>query len=93
MCSSDLVYGVDAPEVRTKNDCEKELALEAKQEVETLMVEAQRIDLLNVQRGKYFRILADVYVNGRSLGDHLIKKGLAVPYDGGTRPDVDWCKF
>ncbi len=87
------VYGIDAPEIRTKNDCEKALALEAKREVEELMLKAERIDLLKAQRGKYFRILAEVYVNGRSLSDHLIQEGLAVPYEGGTRPVVDWCKF
>lgn len=87
------VYGIDAPEVRTKNECEKALAMQAKQEVKDLMLKAERIDLLNAQRGKYFRILAEVYVNGRSLSDHLINEGLAVPYEGGTRPDVDWCKY
>lgn len=87
------VYGIDAPEIRTKNDCEKALAVEAKLEVEKIMIKAERIDLLKAQRGKYFRILAEVYVNGRSLSDHLIEEGLAVPYEGGTRPEVDWCKF
>ena len=31
------------------------------------------------------RILADVQVDGVSLGEELIKKGLAKPYDGGTK--------
>ena len=30
-----------------------------------------------MQRGKYFRILADVYVDGKSLADGLIQSGHA----------------
>lgn len=36
-------------------------------------------------RGKYFRILAVVYVDDENLGQALINAGLARPYDGGTR--------
>ena len=43
-----------------------------------------------MQRGKYFRILADVYVDGISLADNLIKAGHARVYDGGKR--LGWCK-
>ena len=44
-----------------------------------------------MKRGKYFRIVADVYADGVSLTDKLIKSGYAVPYDGGTKAK-DWCK-
>jgi endonuclease YncB( thermonuclease family) len=39
-----------------------------------------------MQRGKYFRIVADVFVDGSNLGQELIERGLAKPYDGGTKP-------
>ena len=52
---------------------------------------AKKIELRNMKRGKYFRIVADVYVDGKSLGDMLIKRSLAVPYDGGHK-GKDWCK-
>ena len=43
-----------------------------------------------MKRGKYFRIVADVYDDhNRSLADELIRNNLAVPYDGGHK--VDWC--
>ncbi|PIT99828.1 MAG: hypothetical protein COT74_08565 [Bdellovibrionales bacterium CG10_big_fil_rev_8_21_14_0_10_45_34] len=38
---------------------------------------------MNVSREKYFRILADVFVDGNSLSAHLMKMGLAYSYDGG----------
>jgi micrococcal nuclease len=43
-----------------------------------------------MDRGKYFRILADVYVDGENLTDLLISAGHARPYDGGKREG--WCE-
>lgn len=51
------VAGVDTPEVRTKNQCEKDKARNAKKLVKSLLKSAKRIDLVNVERGKYFRIV------------------------------------
>jgi len=51
---------------------------------------AKVVELRNLQRGKYFRIVADVYADGINVGDQLINEGLAVPYDGG-RKTKDWC--
>ena len=44
-----------------------------------------------MQRGKYFRIVADVYYDGKSLADVLLKNNLAVRYDGETKTK-DWSK-
>jgi micrococcal nuclease len=71
------VQGVDTPEVRTKNKCEKEKARNAKKLVGNLLKNAKRIDLQNVSRGKYFRIVADVIMDGKSLSYYLLKNGLA----------------
>lgn len=38
-----------------------------------------------MKRGKYFRIVAEVRVDGQNLGQLLIEKGLAKPYDGGKK--------
>jgi tRNA G10 N-methylase Trm11 len=40
---------------------------------------------------KYFRILADVYVDGVNLADELIQHGHAKSYDGGTKSSWE-CK-
>ena len=38
-----------------------------------------------MKRGKYFRIIADVEVDRKDLGQLLINKILAKKYDGGKR--------
>ena len=86
------VSGVDTPEMKTKDSCEKEKALHAKKEVARLLKNAQRIDLKNIKRGKYFRIVADVKVNGKSLTEYLLENGFAYAYSGGTKRKIDWCK-
>lgn len=87
------VAGIDTPEVATKNACEKETGRIAKKLIESVLKQAKRIDLINVERDKYFRILADVMVDGKSVKEILLKNQLAVAYDGGTKSKVDWCPF
>lgn len=84
------VKGVDTPELRGKCQYEKELARKAKQHTVYLLRRANRIELQNIERGKYFRILADVVLDGNDLGESLIRNGLAVKYDGGAK--VEWCE-
>lgn len=86
------VFGIDTPEVKTKNNCEKEAGRIARNLVASTLRNAQIVELHNVQRDKYFRILADVIVDGRSLKDILLKNNLAYAYDGGTKKHLDWCK-
>ncbi len=86
------VKGVDTPEIRTKNSCEKSKARNAKKLVENLLKNANKIDLENIERGKYFRIVADVMIDGKSLTDYLLKNGLAYAYDGGTKKKMNWCQ-
>ncbi len=79
------VNGIDTPEMRDKRPEVKALAIEARDYVRRLFAEAQTIELRNLKRGKYFRIVADVYVDGTSLAEQLIEMGYAHPYDGGTK--------
>lgn len=83
------VKGIDTPELRGKCQTEKELARKAKQHTVQLLRGAKIIELQNIGRGKYFRILADVSVDGRDLGESLVKNGLAVKYYGVAK--IDWC--
>lgn len=85
------VNGIDTPEMKGKCQKEKELARKAKQFTVAKLRSAKKIELRNMKRGKYFRIVADVYVDGKNLTDSLIKTGLGVPYDGGTKIK-DWCE-
>lgn len=86
------VGGVDTPEMRTKNQCEKRKARNAKKLVANLLKHAKRIDLINVKRGKYFRLVADVIIDGKNLKDYILKNGLGYAYDGGTKKKMNWCR-
>ncbi len=85
------VIGIDTAEIRTSDQCEKDMAYKAKDFVEKEIMGARRINLNKISRDKYFRIAADVIIDGVSLSKKLIDEGLAYPYDGGTKPDVNWC--
>ncbi|PLX68399.1 MAG: hypothetical protein C0602_08415 [Denitrovibrio sp.] len=63
----------------------KSLAQRAKQFTVQQLRSAKLVELRNVQRGKYFRIVADVYIDDKNLGEMLIKAGLGKPYDGGKK--------
>lgn len=77
---------IDSPEVTDKREEVKKLALQARDYVAEKLNQAQTIELENIQRDKYFRILADVLVDGCDLATELITLGLAKPYDGGAKP-------
>jgi len=85
------VNGIDTPEIRGKCEKEKYDAQQTKEMVADILKDAESIDLKNIERGKYFRIVADVFVDGESLADELIEAGMAVPYDGGKKTH-NWCE-
>ena len=78
------VRGVDCPEIRGGSAETKALAKQAKTFTKEFL-KGGKILLRNCGRDKYFRLLCDVKVNGQDLGENLIKTGLAIPYDGGTK--------
>ena len=84
------VNGIDTPEMRGKCQKEKDLARKAKQFTVNKLRTAKKIELRNMQRGKYFRIVADVYIDNKNLTTMLINQKLGVKYDGGTK--VSWCE-
>ena len=90
------VRGINTGEVRNysgKTKCEHEMAILAKAELSRMLERANVIELRETERGKYFRVLADVYINRRSVAKHMLKKSLAVEYDGGYKGGTDWCKL
>lgn len=86
------VAHIDASEIRGHLPCERDAARTARRLVESLLRSARRIDLTDVARDKYFRILADVEIDGRSLKDLLLKNRLAYGYEGGTKEKRSWCQ-
>jgi len=84
------VNGVDTPEIRGKCQYEKNLALEARDFVRDKLSNAKEIKLTNLQRGKYFRVVANVLVDGVSLEKELLDNKLAYEYSGGKK--LSWCE-
>ena len=85
------LLNIDTPEMNAKNSCEKRKAKEAQKKVEILLKNAKRIDLENIKRGRYFRIVADVKMDGLYLAEELIKNNLAYYYKGKNKKQIDWC--
>ncbi|WP_317928615.1 thermonuclease family protein [Halioxenophilus sp. WMMB6] len=83
------VAGVDTPEIRGKCASEKALARSARELTRTAVTSASKVELYNLRRDKYFRLLADVCVDGKNLSKLLLEAGLAYAYDGGTKQS--WC--
>ena len=84
------VNGVDTPEIRGKCLYEKNLALKARDFVRAKLSNAKEIKLTNLQRGKHFRMVANVLVDGVNLERELLDNELAYRYDGGKK--LSWCR-
>ena len=84
------VNGIDTPEIKGRCEKEKYDAKQAKDMVADIIKDAEQITLKNMERGKYFRIAADVIVDGENLGNMLVEAGMAVKYDGGKKTHK-WC--
>lgn len=81
------VKGIDSPEIRTTCSYEKEAALLARGYLTRLLESGERIYLTNVERDKYFRLLADVSVDGADVATAMISSGHAIEYNGGAKSE------
>ena len=81
--------GIDTPEIKGKCQHEKDLALKARDFVRNKLANAKEIKLTKLQRGKYFRVVADVMIDGVSLEQELLENKLAYKYTGGKKSS--WC--
>ena len=59
--------GINTPELRSRNPEERKSANLEKQRLSDLLTNARVIELRNIDRDKYFRIGADVYIDGEPL--------------------------
>ena len=81
--------GLDTPEIQGKCQHERDLALKARDFVRNKLANAKEIKLTKIQRGKYFRVVADVMIDGVSLEQELLENKLAYKYTGGKK--TSWC--
>lgn len=76
--------GIDTPEIKSKDDDEKEAAKVARDALADKILN-KYITLKNIDTEKYGRILADVYLDDININQWLINERYAVLYDGGTK--------
>ncbi len=84
------IAGIDTPEIRGRCIREIQLAQQAKGLANDLLRQAHTIELKDMRRDKYFRVLATVLADGKDVSRALIEARLAVPYHGGTKT-AKWC--
>lgn len=86
------VWGIDTPEKgwRGKCDYEKELGQKATDYVTDLVVNAKKVNIELREWDKFGgRVLGDLFIDGVSVRDLLINKGLAREYYGDKKKS--WC--
>jgi micrococcal nuclease len=83
------VRGIDAPELKGKCSQEKAQAIAARDRLRQLVSSPNQIILVNPERDKYFRILADVTSSGVDVATAMLTGKEVTPYDGKVRRP--WC--
>ncbi|PKH60389.1 nuclease [Shewanella sp. Choline-02u-19] len=83
------VANIDTAEIRAGCSDEKVMALKGREFTLKALSSASVIELRDIKRGKYFRLVADVYIDGVNLGSELRKAGLAVEYG----KEHSWCRL
>lgn len=99
VCNDDIfckkidirIKGIDAPELRTQDQCEKAKARQAKEYVNNLVSSSKKVELQDCIRGKYFRLVCNVFTDYGYISNLLLTNNLAVEYDGGTKQKINWC--
>ena len=81
------LYGINTPESRTRDLEEKKLGLAAKDRVKELCPVGSSVIIKTTKegRGKYGRILGEIFVGEMNINQQLVAEGHAVEYFGGAR--------
>jgi endonuclease YncB( thermonuclease family) len=76
--------GIDAPEIKSKDAEEKQMAKTARDFLANIILH-KYVKVLNIEQEKYGRVLADVYLDDININELLLKERYAVKYGGGTK--------
>jgi micrococcal nuclease len=92
MKASCRLYGIDAPELRSRVPGEKEAAQKARDFVKGLIM-GQAVVIESIEKpDKYGRLLVRVWTkDGVCVNDRLLEEGMARPYDGGEK--ISWAAW
>ena len=81
------LMGIDTPESRTRDLVEKLFGKASKKHLKELLCEGQ-VSLVSHDKGKFGRILGELYVNGESINQKMIDDHHAVDYGGGNKDEI-----
>lgn len=81
------ILNIDAPEIEGRCTYETNLAQKSKRRLADLL-DGQSVLILRRKADRYGRTLALISVNGRDIGDQLVREGLARTWSGRRDP---WC--
>jgi endonuclease YncB( thermonuclease family) len=86
------LMGFDCPETYyARCESERERGNAATRRLQQLLAGAGKVDLIADRHiDRYGRTLGHLQIDGKDVGDILIKEGLCVPYNGHTKRR-DWC--
>jgi len=85
------LYGIAAPETRTRDFDEKQKGFETKERLTSLILgdelelDDARVDLESHDWDKYGRVLGTLWVGDLNINRQLVVEGLAREYGGGKR--------
>lgn len=80
------IADIDAPEMRGQCSSESQKARRSRDRLAQLLDD--KFEVRRTGTDRYGRTLAIVLVGGRSVGDHLVREGLARTWSGRREP---WC--
>jgi endonuclease YncB( thermonuclease family) len=91
------LLNIDTPELRSRcktpelKDEEKRLGRISRDYLIDQLQQATAIQITHLERGSFFRVVADVYVDNRWLNERMVAAGHAVGvYDNSS---ADWCQI
>lgn len=90
------ISDINAPERRSRCDTEAEkvrerqLAADARIYLVERLRSAETIELRQIERGSFYRIIAQVWADGENVGQEMLEAGHALPYASGQSGQA-WC--
>ena len=83
------IAGIETPEILGHCEKEKELAIKARNFVNTLLENAKEIELYDLERGEHFNLTARIMANGENVSKLLLDQKFAKPVTSKGKPN--WC--
>lgn len=86
------LYGIDTPEIISKDPCEVSEGIKARNFVHDELIKAKSINLTGCTKDKYFRLLCSVKYDTKDLTTELLNKNMGYAYYGDKKKKLNYCK-